>query len=291
MGKKIRSLQMNCFEVKKDIDLIMYGIPRSANTLTRMIINEIIKRKNLNINFESTHHFLGSKKNVNAFLEIYNNFDKGNITPEEFHQQTFKVIKMGYDKKEPPVIICVRDIFDAYISYVDALQGYLEDCKNKKIKPNREHPDPFIWIAEHFLYFFMYYNQMLSGRKTFILRYEDFNGDTGLKNRIIKLSEILETNISENEVNDIAEMFSIEKNKKIADKFKHFGEWDEETMLHGNHIGELKGASGLSNFYFPIEEKLSIFQKLGLAAACYSGLGYGILGAELAMSDNRVVKK
>ena len=282
---------MNCFEVEKDVDLIIYGIPRSANTLTRMIINEIIKRKNLNINFESTHHYLGSKENVDALLKIYDGFLEGNVNPEEYQQYIFNVVKMGYNKKEPTVIICIRDVFDAYVSYINALQGYLEDCKNKKIKPNREQKDPSIWIGENFLYFFMYFNQMLSGRKTFVLRYEDFNSDTGLKNRIIKLSEILETNISENEVNDIAEMFSIEKNKKIADKFKHFGEWDEKTMLHGNHIGELKGASGLSNFHFSIEEKISIFKSLGLPVACYSGLGYNVLGAELAMSNTNVVKK
>jgi len=282
---------MNCFEIKKDTDLILYGIPRSANTLTKMIISEIIKRKNLKINIEVTHHYLGPKKIVNTGLEIFKRLDNNDITIDEFQQYIFNAIKMCHSKEEHIVIICVRDIFDAYFSYSNALQGYLEDCKNKKIKPNRTQPNLFIWIAENFMYLFMYYNQMLNGRKTFVLRYEDFNSDTGLKNRIIKLSEILETNISENEVNDIADMFSIEKNKKISDKLKHFGEWDEETMIHGDHIGEKKGASGLSDFYLSIDEKISIMQKLGNWANYYGALGYNVLGPNLAMSDRRIQKQ
>lgn len=79
-----------------------------------------------------------------------------------------------------------------------------------------------------------------SSAQCVLLRYEDFRDNYGVI--FTALENALDVVLNEEFRKEMSVKHSIESNKKIAEKFKHFGEYDKTSLIHGDHV--YKGSIG-----------------------------------------------
>ena len=93
------------------------------------------------------------------------------------------------------------------------------------------------------------------GGHVVFIRYEDyFLGNEKLLVRQLAdmLSAFNNRDITDNEVEQIVQKFSIDKNRERSKAIPTFLEWDEETQVHGNHISNNGKSSWRNDFTFDI---------------------------------------
>ena len=283
---------MNVFGCNEDdYDFILYAIPRSGSTVTNLIIKELLKLSDKNLNFTTTHHFIGSHRVVDKLIETERQIVQpgGNYTLVGF-MKMMRVFEENQHTQDTPVIICLRDVFDCWVSYHNAIQNWIQDGKKNNYKVSKESVDIKTWFHTRVFIINLYYLQMLRGRTTYVLRYEDFNTEEGMLKRVTQLSKILNINVSIKTLKDISEKLSIDNNKKLIKELPHFGVWDEKTMLHGDHIGTFNGASGASDYVFDNETKMNLFFQNAYMARCLLGFGYNYTGP-IFPRETREIKK
>jgi len=94
-----------------------------------------------------------------------------------------------------------------------------------------------------------------------IIKYEDYF--KGNEEKLVKfISEKMKLAISNVQMGEILNKFSIENNKKRASKFESFGQWDKNTHIHGNHISS-GGEIGVWKKDFTEANKLIVREGLG----------------------------
>lgn len=147
-------------------------------------------------------------------------------------------IKENHYGKHDIVLFTVRDIFDITKSLSVTHQLSIAET----IKEN----------------FYLEYLREFNAEYTngHIIKYENFLPDNEITliehtNRIIFNNELSEIYVSK-----ILEKFSIEKNKERATKYENFKNYDEYSMIHGNHI--TSNGYGLKNSLTDAEKTLII---------------------------------
>lgn len=75
--------------------------------------------------------------------------------------------------------------------------------------------------------------------KLLMVRYEDYIHNP--KQRIRDIAKFLGVSCSEERVDEIHEKTSIDRNKKIAEKFVDFNKWCKKSLIHGDHISDPYG--------------------------------------------------
>lgn len=218
----------------KNKDFLLYSIPRSASTLTWQIANELLPGKVYASHQVVTKH----AEYIDSVLKRY--VEEGR-TGTEFRNWIDNFYLTNVFSDEVPVIISVRCPFDCAYSMALAKEKQMLDDPNA----HRSIDLPGMFFEKFVTSLYVYRSMMISGRQTLILRYENHAGKEGLLTRIEKIAKFMNVEASNKKIQEIAEKFSIEKNLERSKKFKHFGEYDKETLIHGDHINHRsKGQSG-----------------------------------------------
>ena len=138
--------------------------------------------------------------------------------------------------RKGPKLVTYRDPRDIICSY----------AKRQLMKFSEEQSEGDLILKAYKVLFEEYKRQdtlyhYLKDDEALMIRYEDyFKGNEKALIQLIVSHFSLE--VTDLEVEDLLERFSLEQNKKRAEKFSNFGEYDAKTQIHGNHIsnnGEL----------------------------------------------------
>lgn len=167
---------------------------------------------------------------VRELIQLHGN----NITLNRNHGGT----KEKHYGKHDIVLFTVRDIFDITKSLSVTHESSIAETINE---------------AFYLEYLCEFNAEYTNGH---IIKYEDFLPYNEIKlikhvNRMVFNNELSETHSSE-----ILEKFSIEKNKKRAMRYENFKNYDEYSMIHGNHI--TSNGYGLKNSLTDDEKTLII---------------------------------
>ena len=93
--------------------------------------------------------------------------------------------------------------------------------------------------------------------KLIFLRYEDFfNKD---RERVVAISKFLEKELGDSEIDRISQKFNVQKNIERSSLLSDFTDVDENSKLHGGHIGRLLGSPG-QGFQLDESFKKSIYE-------------------------------
>ena len=115
-------------------------------------------------------------------------------------------------------ILCIRDPY-----YAIASCGRVFDKIN------------FNDLFNHYDSWANFYNRNKNNTKITIVKYEDSIANN--YNRIFQIMKYLKISMNSTMLEKILSETSIENNKKIAEKFESFKQWDSDSFIHGKHIG------------------------------------------------------
>lgn len=178
-------------------------------------------------------------------------------TYQVIKEMGFKVKKVHHYVKRPMVkIITYRDPRDMIASAANRIFKEMQEQEGLKEVLYKSYDLLFDEVKVEEVY-----RNYKNDRCAYLFRYEDyFNGN---ERQIIKeIAAILKKKLSDAEIDAIMEKFSIEANKKIADRIKKNEEYDPETMIHGNHISS-GGKVGTWQELFDDEYKDFLKEKIG----------------------------
>jgi hypothetical protein len=114
-------------------------------------------------------------------------------------------------------ILCLRDPYYSIASMFRLNNGTFHD------------------LSSHLTEWGIFYNVNRGNPNILVLRYEDYITDP--RSRIEKIMDFIGVERNEVLINDIESKTSINQNKKISDELVEFKKWDEESYIHGDHIG------------------------------------------------------
>ena len=99
-----------------------------------------------------------------------------------------------------------------------------------------------------------------SPNMTFI-RYEDFFG--GRESKLVKfIADQLGCPVTDSEAEEIHQTNSLDRNKERASKVRDFTTWDEDSLIHGNHVSN-EGKVGGWRDVFSVETAMLFEKKIG----------------------------
>ena len=88
----------------------------------------------------------------------------------------------------------------------------------------------------------------------FYVKYENFYGKDF--ERAQSIIEFLDIDCKADKIREVSQKFSIDKNIKRASGLNGFGEVDQDSQIHGEHIGDKKGMIFSSSLTEEIKQKI-----------------------------------